>query len=91
MPRKKEPIQDPQTAKELPKVVHMEDQETIKALLFAQVQKPKNLCEVKIVNVFDDRYRINLWTKIEEQGFEKRKISGSYFVHYDGEKLEIKA
>lgn len=91
MARKKEPIQDPQPTAEVVKPVHIEDQETIKSLLFSQVERPKNLCEVKIVNVFENRYRINLWIKIDEDGFEKKKIQNSYFVRYDGEKLDISA
>lgn len=71
--------------------VHAEDQSNIKDLLFRQTERPKNLHEVKIVNVFDDRYRINVWVRVEEGGFEKNKIFASYFARYDGESLEIRA
>lgn len=74
-----------------PPPVHSEDQDVIKSLLFAQVDRPKSLLEVRIVNVFDNRYRINLWAGFEENGFEKRKIAASYFARYDGETLEIRS
>lgn len=83
--KKKEPQQETQ------KIVHSEDQSMIKNLLFQQVEKPKNLYEVRIVNVFEDRYRVNVWIKTDEDNLEKKKINSSYFVKYDGEALEIRA
>jgi hypothetical protein len=80
-----------ETPKQEPAEVHEEDRSTIKSLLFAQVERPRNLTDVRIVNVFEDRYRINLWVKIEEDGLEKKKIASSYFVRYDGESLAIRA
>jgi hypothetical protein len=74
-----------------PPPVHSEDQDVIKSLLFAQVERPRGLTDVRIVNVFDNRYRINLWVKLEENGLEKQKIAASYFARYDGETLEIRA
>lgn len=92
MARKKEPIPpESPAAMPAPTPVHTEDQDTIKSLLFSKVEKPKDLCDTKIVNVFEDRYRINLWIKTEEDGIEKKKIGNSYFIKYDGEKIEIKA
>ena len=43
----------------------------------------------KIINVYDNRYRINIYTQIEEDGLIKKKISSSYFCHYSPGKLEI--
>lgn len=74
-----------------PPPVHIEDQTRIAQLLFAQKERPKNLHEVRIVNVFDNRYRINVWTRVEEDGFDKTKIHSSYFARYDGETLDIRA
>jgi hypothetical protein len=61
----------------------------IESLLFKQVEKPKHLLMVKITNVFNNRYRINLYTQIEEEGLIKKKIAASYFCHYNPGKLEI--
>lgn len=61
----------------------------IESLLFKQVEKPKNHFMTKIINVFDNRYRINVYTQIEEDGLIKRKIAQSYFAHYFKDKLII--
>jgi len=61
----------------------------IESLLFKQVEKPKNHFMTKIINVFDNRYRINVYTEIEEDGLIKRKIANSYFTHYTKGKLTI--
>lgn len=66
------------------------DNTKIEKLLFKQVNKPKNLHEVRISNVFDNRYRINVWTTVEEDNLTKRKIHSSYFAHLiNGETLTI--
>lgn len=70
--------------------VHSEDQFVIKSLLFSMVPKPKNIFDIKIVNVFEDKYRVNVWTKVDHENIEKNKIEASYFLKYDGEKIEIK-
>jgi len=62
----------------------------VEELLFKQLEKPKNFHAIKITNVFENRYRINIWTRVEEDGLEKNKIHSSYFAHLDGETLNIK-
>ena len=61
----------------------------IEHLLYKQVLKPKNLLMTKIINVYDDRYRINVYVQIEEDGLVKKKIAQSYFCHYAPGKLKI--
>lgn len=61
----------------------------IESLLFKQVEKPKHHLMTKITNVFDNRYRINIYVEIEEDNLIKRKISSSYFCHYTTGKLII--
>lgn len=61
----------------------------VEELLFKQVEKPKGVQAIKITNVFDNRYRINVWVKVEENGFQKNKIHSSYFAYLDGDKLTI--
>lgn len=65
------------------------DNEKIKDLLFKLIERPKKLQDVKIYNVFNNKYRINLWTKIEENGLDKNKIHSSYFVKLIDDKIEI--
>jgi hypothetical protein len=66
-----------------------EDNEKIQSLLFQQVERPKNIQSIKIVNVFYDNYRINVWTTVEEDGLTKNKIHASYMTKYKNGALEI--
>lgn len=77
----------PDQAKERTKL----DEERIKSLLFKQVERPKGLWEIRITNVFDNRYRINLWVRLEEDGLTKNKIGASYFAILEGDELRIRA
>jgi len=61
----------------------------IESLLFKQVDKPKNHLMTKIINVFHDYYRINVYTQIEEDGLLKRKISQSYMTTFRKDVLTI--
>lgn len=54
----------------------------IESLLFKQVEKPKNHLMTKIINLWDNRYRINVYTEINQDNLIKRKIHNSYFAHY---------
>jgi HEPN domain-containing protein len=64
----------------------------IESLLFKQVEKPKHHLMTKIINVWENRYRINVYieTLDEVDNLTKRKIHASYFCHYSPGKLEIK-
>ena len=44
----------------------------------------------KVINLWDNRYRINVYVQIEEDQLTKRKISASYFCHYNESKHELK-
>lgn len=61
----------------------------IENLLFLQVEKPKNHLMTKVVNVFHDYFRINVYTQIEEEGLLKRKISQSYMTTFRNDILTI--
>jgi len=61
----------------------------IESLLFKQVPKPKYHFMTKIINVWENRYRINVYVEIEEDNLIKRKIHSSYFCHYSPGKLTI--
>ena len=61
----------------------------IESLLFKQVEKPKNHLITKVINLWDNRYRINVYTEIEEDNLIKRKIHSSYFCYYGKGKLTI--
>lgn len=61
----------------------------IESLLFKQVDRPSNHLMTKIINLWDNRYRINVYVEIEENNLIKRKIKQSYFCHYHPGKLTI--
>ena len=61
----------------------------IENLLFKQVEKPKHHLMTKVINVFHDYYRINVYTQIEEEGLLKRKISQSYMTTFRNDILTI--
>jgi hypothetical protein len=62
----------------------------VEGLLFKLVSKPKNYIGNKIVNVYDDKYRVNLYCEFEENDLVKKRICGSYFVKLvNKSKLEI--
>ena len=63
--------------------------ELVEKLLFQQVKKPPKTVQVKVVNVFDNRYRINIYVEYEENGLTKKKIASSYFAKLYDDKLEI--
>jgi len=49
----------------------------IESLLFKQVEKPKHHFMTKIINVWENRYRINVYVEIEEDNLTKRKIQSN--------------
>ena len=61
----------------------------IESLLFKQVAKPKNHLMTRVINVFDNRYRVNVYIEIEEDNLIKKRIHSSYFCHYSPGKLKI--
>lgn len=61
----------------------------IENLLFQQVEKPKHHSMTKVINVFHDYYRINVYTEIEEEGLVKRKIAQSYMTTFRQNALRI--
>ena len=43
----------------------------IETMLFKQIEKPKKYHMTKVFNVFNDYYRINVYTQTEEEGYTK--------------------
>lgn len=63
--------------------------EEIEKLLFKQIERPKNLYAVKSVNLFENRYRINVWVEVTEDGLAKKKIASSYFARLNDDGLVL--
>lgn len=61
----------------------------IESLLYKQVERPKNHFLSKVINLWENRYRVNVYVEIEEDNLTKRKIHSSYFCHYHPGKLTI--
>lgn len=61
----------------------------VESLLFKQVEKPKHHLMTKIINVYDNRLRINVYIQIEEDNLIKKRIAASYFCHYSPGSLTI--
>lgn len=62
-------------------------------LLFEQVPEPRNLETCKAINVYDNRYRVNVYTRSYNELYdvEQVRITQSYFCKLNGDKLEIVA
>jgi hypothetical protein len=61
----------------------------IESLLFKQIEKPKHHLMTRVINLWDNRYRINVYIEIEEDNLIKKRIHSSYFCHYLPGKLTI--
>ena len=61
------------------------------AKLLEMVGKPDNYFMCKGMNVYDDRYRVNVYVKeeVEDLTGHKQYIKDSYFCRYDGTNLTI--
>lgn len=66
------------------------DNEVILGLLFKQVPKVKNTLKTVVVNVYADRYRINIY-QVKEHPFMPNCgfIAASYFVTHSNDALKI--
>ena len=58
-------------------------------LLLKQVNKPKNCSRINVKNVYNNRFRINIWTTNLENGIEISKIEKSYFAKLTDNNLII--
>lgn len=61
----------------------------IENLLFKQVEKPKNYLTTRIIKLWDNRYRINVYVELFEDNLTKKRIHSSYFCHYNTGNLTI--
>jgi hypothetical protein len=57
--------------------------------ILKQVGKPEGFIMCRAMNVYDDRYRVNIYTKRFVEGIEGQTISQSYFCKYDGKLVNI--
>lgn len=66
--------------------------DNIADLLFQQVEKPKNILKIKVINVYENAYRINIYSEHFDENLRlnKIKISHSYFCKLIDDKLIIR-
>jgi len=62
-------------------------------LLWEQVDKPKNLETCRAINVYDNKYRINVYTRSHDELYDldRVRITQSFFCRLDGDQLVIRA
>jgi hypothetical protein len=58
-------------------------------LLIKTIGRPKNLITCRAINLWDNRYRINVYTKHMVTDIESKKISYSCFAKVDNNQLTI--
>ena len=68
----------------------MSEEEILKNL-WEKVEKPENISHIKVVNVFDNAYRINIWCEYNDKkdDMKKLKIEKSYFCRVKEKELII--
>jgi len=49
-------------------------------VIFKYVEKPKDYIFCKSMNVFNDKWRVNIYSRREIEGIEGKYISSSYFI-----------
>jgi len=59
-------------------------------VIFSYVEKPKDYLMCKSMNVYDDRWRINVYSKRTVDGIEGKYISQSYFTSFNTSNGELK-
>ena len=76
-------------SREIPQDMGQSD--SICTLLFQQIEKPSNFKMCRAFNVYDNKYRINVYTHEVINDIESQRISQSYFAKLagDGASLEI--
>ena len=58
-------------------------------VIFNHISKPDNYLNCKSINLFDDRWRVNIYSKRMVDNIEGKYISQSYFVTFDQSNGEL--
>jgi hypothetical protein len=59
-------------------------------VIFSKVSKPEDYLHCRSINIYDDRWRVNIYSKRFVDDIEGKYISQSYFTHFDGASGELK-
>lgn len=52
-------------------------------VIFKHITKPADYLYCRSINVFDDRWRVNIYSKIIVDGIDGNRISSSFFTHFN--------
>lgn len=58
-------------------------------MLLNKIGRPKGLVMCRAINLYDNRYRINVYTKTMVDDIESKRISYSCFAKLDNDQLNI--
>lgn len=58
-------------------------------LVIKEKGKPEGYLMCKAMNVFDNKYRVNIYSKRLVDGIEGKTISQTYFVSYTKDKIKF--
>lgn len=62
------------------------EESAVLASLWTQVVKPSDVVKVAAINVYGNRWRVNVWTAVPHQFMPNMcRISSSYFVSADAD------
>lgn len=64
-------------------------EESICKKIFDLCGKPDKYLMCKAINVYDDKYRVNVYVKTNVDGIEGKRIGVSYFIKYDDNKVVL--
>jgi len=86
------------TASQNKEIINMQNDKALKtnphvcAKVLDKVGKPDNFYECRSLNVFDNKYRVNIYTRESVEGLytgDRTRIAKSYFVKLDGNDVTI--
>lgn len=58
-------------------------------VIFSYIEKPRDYLMCKSINVYDNRWRVNVYSKREVNGIEGKYISKSLFTSFDNSTGEL--
>ena len=74
--------------KEISMKVKEENNTEIADFVLDQLGTPPNFSHVNVINIFDNRFRVNVYTK--EEGFiDKMTISASFYIINDKDDIHV--
>lgn len=57
--------------------------------IFEMCGKPDHYLMCKAINVYDNKYRVNIYAKTDVEGIEGKRIAASYFIKYDNNRVVL--